>query len=242
MDLGKAFVAVVTVPAKVGLAVADAGLDITNSALTLAQKAMQDAGLQTSPAVSRLLGLDALERANRIAALLNDDTPLGRALARDGVVERLMRPGGPIDRLTEPGGALDRLTVEDGPLDRALEPGGLIDRLLADDGLLERLLAEEGFAERLLAEGGILDTLTAHNGPLEQLTFIADTLNRLTPGLEALGPTTERLRDVVDALSSMAGPLTSFTDRLPLRPRSRRFSTPRAVPSERIISPEDDER
>ena len=48
-----------------------------------------------------MLGIDdAMERANRIARLIDEDQPLGRALAPDGPVDRLLRPGGVVDRLT----------------------------------------------------------------------------------------------------------------------------------------------
>ena len=60
--------------------------------------------------------------------------------------------------------------------------------------MIERVLAEDGLADRLLADGGLIETLTARNGPLEQLAAVADTLNRLAPGLEALAPTIETPR------------------------------------------------
>jgi hypothetical protein len=92
-------------------------------------------------------------------------------------------------------------------------------------------------ADRLLAEGGVIDTLTARNGPLEQLAMVADTLNRLTPGLEALEPTIEALREAVITLSQVVNPLSNIADRIPFpgrRPRSRPSST-RPVPSQRVI-------
>ena len=76
---------------------------------------------------------------NTVTALLDQDRPVGRALARDG--------------------ALDQVT----------RPGGVLDRLLAEDGLLERLLAEDGFVERLAAEGGTLDQLVALGATLERI-------------------------------------------------------------------------
>ena len=49
-----------------------------------------------------MLGIDdAVERANRLARLMDEDQPLGRALM----------PGGPIDRLLQPGGVVDQLTI-----------------------------------------------------------------------------------------------------------------------------------
>ncbi|WP_430522840.1 SAM-dependent methyltransferase [Mycolicibacterium poriferae] len=151
-------------------------------------------------------------------------------------VRRLLKPGGVVDRLTAPGGVLDRLTQEDGGLMRAIEPGGLVDQLLDEEGLVERVLAEDGLADRLLAEGGLIDKLTARNGPLEQLADVADTLNRLAPGLEALEPTIEALREAVIVLSQVVNPLSNIADRIPFpgrRPRSRPVTRP-ATP-QRII-------
>ena len=96
---------------------------------------------------------------------------------------------------------MERVTAEGGPLERAVAPGGLIDELLAEEGLVERLLAEDGLAERLMAKGGLIDMLTARNGPLEQTVFVAETLNKLAPNLEALTPTIDMLRDAVDSLT-----------------------------------------
>jgi hypothetical protein len=86
----------------------------------------------------------------------------------------------------------------------------------------------------------VIDTLTAKNGPLEQLAMVADTLNRLTPGLEALEPTIEALREAVITLSQVVNPLSNIADRIPFpgrRPRSRPSS--RTVPSQRIIEAEE---
>ena len=89
-------------------------------------------------------------------------------------------------------------------------------------------------AERLLAEGGVIDTLTARNGPLEQLATVADTLNRLTPGLEALEPTIAALREAVITLSQVVNPLSNIADRIPIPGRRpRRSST--SVRSQRIV-------
>ena len=89
--------------------------------------------------------------------------------------------------------------------------------------------------DRLLAEGGLVEKLTARNGPLEQLADVADTLNRLAPGLEALAPTIETLREAVTTLSLVVNPLSNIADRIPI-PGRRRYSAPRSVPSERIPS------
>jgi hypothetical protein len=88
----------------------------------------------------------------------------------------------------------------------------------------------------LLAEGGLVDKLTARNGPLEQLAIVADTLNRLTPGMEALAPTIDTLQDAVSSLTLMVNPLSNFADRIPLPGRRMaRRSGPRAVRSQRIV-------
>src|SRR6478672_1213387 len=135
MDLGKNLVNLAFAPVRVGLAAAEVGIDVAGGALDLAKRTLDDVGAQTRPAVVHILGLDdTVARANRIAkvadGLLDEDAPLGRALAPDGPVDRLLRPGGLVDRVTAPGGLLDRLTAEGGGLERALEPGGLVDQLL----------------------------------------------------------------------------------------------------------------
>src|ERR1700740_3186913 len=87
MNLGKTLSDLATAPVRVGLAVADAGLEVANSALGRARSG--------SGSVTHMLGIDdAVERANRLARLMDEDQPLGRALA----------PGGPVDRLPQPGG------------------------------------------------------------------------------------------------------------------------------------------
>ncbi len=245
MDLGKNLVNLAFAPARIGLAATEAGIGVAGGALDLAKRRLDDVGAHTRPAVVHILGLDdTIARANRIAkvadGLLEDDAPLGRALAPDGPVDRLLRPGGLLDRVTAPGGLLDRLTAEGGGLERALEPGGLVDQLLDEDGLVERLLAEDGLADRLLAEGGLVEKLTARNGPLEQLADVADTLNRLTPGLEALAPTIDTLREAVITLSAVVNPLSNIADRIPLPGRSRgRRPTPRPVSSQRVVDYEE---
>ena len=101
MNLGKILVDLATTPVRVGLAVAETGLDFANGALGMAQRTLGQAPRAGSGSVAHMLGIDeAVERANRLARLLDEDQPLGRALM----------PGGPVDRLTAPGGVLDRLT------------------------------------------------------------------------------------------------------------------------------------
>ena len=84
-------------------------------------------------------------------------------------------------------------------------------------------------ADRLLAEGGLVDTLTARNGPLLKLADVADTLNRLAPGLEALAPTIDALHEAVITLSQVVNPLSNIADRIPFpgrRPRRRPSTRP----------------
>src|SRR3954452_12576515 len=127
MNLGKTLADLATAPVRVGLAVADAGLDIAQSAL--------GRGRWGSGSVAHMLRVGgAVERPNRLARLVDEDQPLGRALTPGGPIDRLLQPGGLVDKLTMPGGVLDRLTQENSVLMRAINPCGLVDQLLAEDG------------------------------------------------------------------------------------------------------------
>src|SRR5690625_740393 len=241
MDLGKNLAEAALAPAKIGLAAADAGLGVATAALGVTKRALgaDGPGVSTN-SMAGMLGLEeAITRANRLARLMDDDAPLGRALAPGGPVDRLLADDGLIDQLTAPGGVIDRLTEEGGGLQRALQPGGLVDQLLDEDGLVERVLAEDGVADRLMADGGLGDKLTARNGPLEQLANVADTLSRLAPGMEALEPAIETLQEAVIALTLVVNPLSNIAERIPLLPRrggSRRSATTREVRSARIVA------
>jgi hypothetical protein len=103
-------------------------------------------------------------------------------------------------------------------------------------------LSEDGLAERFLAKGGLIDMLTARNGPLDQIAFAAETLNRVTPNVEALTPTIDMLRDAVDTLTTMASPLGGIAERFAGRSRSRRPrpSAPPIAAAPRAIDAEDD--
>ena len=60
-----------------------------------AKRSLSDGGDAGTNAVTSMLGIDdTILRANRIARLLDDDAPLGRAVAPDGPIDRLLRPGG----------------------------------------------------------------------------------------------------------------------------------------------------
>ena len=49
-----------------------------------------------------------------------------------------------------------------------------------------------------------------------KLADVADTLNRLAPGLEALAPTIDALHEAVITLSQVVNPLSNIADRIPL--------------------------
>src|SRR3546814_427133 len=108
MNLGKALSDLATAPVKVSLAVADAGLSVATTAVGLAQRTLGEANTVPrtgSASMVHMLGLDdAVERANRLARLMDDDAPRGRALAPNGPLDRLLRPGGLVDQLTTEGG------------------------------------------------------------------------------------------------------------------------------------------
>src|ERR1700742_4688403 len=104
MNLGRTLTDLATAPVRVGLAVADAGLGVANGALGMAQRTLGEANPKAwsgSGSVAHILGIDdAVERANRLARLMDEDQPLGRALTPDGPIDRLLRPGGGVDKLT----------------------------------------------------------------------------------------------------------------------------------------------
>jgi hypothetical protein len=233
MNLGKVIAGVATTPVRVGVAAADTGLGVAAIALGLVKRSLGEEGAQTADPLTDILPLrGAIVGANRVAELTEDDRAMGRALARGGPADQLMRPGGVVDLLTAPGGLLNRVSVEGSALERALAPGGLADRLLGEDGPIERMFAEDGLIERMFAEDGLVDKLTAKNGPLEQLTEAAEILSRLAPAVETLTPTADTLQDAVDALNRVVNSLSGITDRIPRR-RSRRATQP-TVPSMRI--------
>lgn len=242
-------VSLITAPLKVSLAVADTSLAVASKAIDTGRQILAelpdgqphdgrtDAGLVGT--VESLLGMagrkSPLHSAMKVAELMEDDKPLGRALRPGGPVERVMAPGGLADRLTEPGGVLDRLFAADGPVDRLTSQDGALDRALAPGGLVDQLLAQDGILERLLREEGVLDKFTATDGPLQQLANLSEVLTKAAPSIDALTPTVELLTDTVSALSSVMGPLGGF---LPRRRPSRPSSSPRPVRSERVIDGE----
>jgi len=95
MSLARNIVSAATAPARVGLAAADAGLGVASAAVGVAKRALGEGGAAGTNAMTSMLGIDdAIVRANRLARLLDDDAPLGRAIAADGPIDRLLRPGG----------------------------------------------------------------------------------------------------------------------------------------------------
>src|SRR6516162_11848695 len=85
MNFAKGIVSLATAPARVGLAAADAGLNVASAAVGVAKRAVGVAGSDSGTnAMASMLGIDdAITRANRLAHLLDDDAPLGRAVAPD---------------------------------------------------------------------------------------------------------------------------------------------------------------
>ncbi|TDZ46253.1 hypothetical protein [Mycobacteroides franklinii] len=245
-------VSLITAPLKISLAVADTGLAVASKAIDTGREILAElpggqphdgqgrahpaAGAGLVGTLESLLGMvgrkSPLHSAMKVAELMEEDKPIGRALRPGGPVERVMAPGGLADRLTEPGGVLDRLFAKDGPVDRLTSQDGALDRALAPGGLVDQLLAEDGILERLMREEGVLDKFTAKDGPLQQLANLSEVLTKAAPSIDALTPTVELLTDTVSALSSVISPLGGFLPRL--RP-SRPSSAPRPVRSERVI-------
>lgn len=153
--------------------------------------------------------------ANTLADLTSEDRPIGKALARDGLLDRMADEDGPFVRLLEAGGPLDRALAEDGPLYRLLAPGGPLDRLLAEEGAVDRILAEGGLVEQLLAEGGIIEKLLAPGGTLDQLVELGQTFDAIVPRLEALGHAIPNLNAAVSILSGAVEPLGALAGRFP---------------------------
>ena len=94
MDLAKALVGMATVPMRAGPRRGRPGSRVAEAGIELAKRSLTDAGVPMGPSsVAQVFGLeDTISRANRIAQLVDEDAPLGRALAPDGPLDRLMRP------------------------------------------------------------------------------------------------------------------------------------------------------
>jgi hypothetical protein len=154
-----------------------------------------------------------------VAAALDEDRPLGRALAPGGTVDRLLASDGPVFRLLREGGTLDQLVVDDGPLDRLLAAGGALDRLTQPDGVLDRLLKPGGLLDRLLTEDGFVEKLVAEGGTLDQLVELGGTLERIQPRLVELAELIPELHASVDVLTDAVEPLGQLATRIPGRRR-----------------------
>jgi hypothetical protein len=146
---------IATTPVRVGLAAADAGIEVAAATLDLAKRSLGDATVPSpKDSVVHILGLDdTMERANRFAQLIEEDAPLGRALA--------------------PGGLVDKLLAEDGLVDRVFAEDGIAQRLLAEGGLIERLTVKDGPLEQLAS---VTDTLNRLAPGLESLAPTIETL------------------------------------------------------------------
>ena len=174
-----------------------------------------------------------------LAAALQDDRPLGRAMAPGGTLDRLLAPEGPVARLFAEGGTLDQLLAADGPverlvreegalqqlvapggpLDRRLVAGGALDRITRPGGVLERVLAEDGLLDRLLTEDGFVEKLIAEGGTLDQLVDLGHTLETIQPRLADLTAVIPELQASVEALNRAVEPLSGLANRVP---RSRK--------------------
>jgi hypothetical protein len=150
-----------------------------------------------------------------VAAAVDRDRPLGRALAPGGTVDRLLDADGPVFRLLAEGGTVDRLLAEDGPLERLLVAGGALDRITVQGGVLDRLLADDGLLDRLLTEDGFVEKLVAEGGTLDQLIALGETLERIQPRLGELTRLIPELHASVDALNRVVEPLSELANRIP---------------------------
>ena len=120
MNLGKSLTDLAFAPARVGLAVADAGLGVASGALGMAHRSLgesRDGVRQPPTSFASMLGVeDAVDRANRLARLMDEDQPLGRALAPG-------RPDRPAAAARRRGGSADRAGRRARPADRRRTAG-----------------------------------------------------------------------------------------------------------------------
>ncbi|WP_148614747.1 ABC transporter [Nocardioides rubriscoriae] len=153
--------------------------------------------------------------ANTLTELIAPDRPLGRLLARDGVLDGLMDDDGPLVRLLARDGALERLLADDGPLDRLVAEEGVLERLLAPGGPVDRLTERGGLIDTVLERDGFVDKLVAEGGTLDQLVALGETLQHIKPRLEAIGELIPELSAAADGLNRAVGPLSDLVGRLP---------------------------
>jgi hypothetical protein len=157
----------------------------------------------------------ALASGGSMDRLLAADGPLYRMVVEGGTVDRILSEGGAIDRLLAEGGPLDQLVVDDGPLDRLLRKDGALDRVTRSDGVLDRVLEEGGLLDRLLSEDGFVEKLVAEGGTLDQLVELGRTLERIRPRIAELLEVIPELHQSVDTLNRSVGPLGDLANRLP---------------------------
>lgn len=153
--------------------------------------------------------------ANTLTELIAPDRPLGRLLARDGVLDGLMADDGPLVRLLSRDGALERLLADGGPLDRLVADEGVLERLLAPGGPVDRLTEPGGLIDTVLVRDGFVDKLIAEGGTLDQLVSLGETLEHIKPQLDALTGLIPELSDAADGLNKAVGPLSDLVGRLP---------------------------
>ena len=101
MNISKVVVGAATAPVRAGVAVADAGLAVAAMALGAVKQSLGEEGPQTVDPITDLFPLrSAIVGASRVGELTAPDRAMGRALARGGPADKLMRPGGVVDLLT----------------------------------------------------------------------------------------------------------------------------------------------
>jgi len=157
----------------------------------------------------------ALAPGGTLDRLLDDDGAVLRMLAEGGTLDRVLASGGAVDRLLEEDGPLDRLVADDGPLERLLSQEGALDRITRSGGVLDRLLEDGGLLDRLLSEAGFVDKLTAEGGTLDQLVELGRTLERMQPRITELLALIPDLHESVDTLNRSVGPLSDLANRIP---------------------------
>ena len=162
----------------------------------------------------------AIARGGILDRTLAEEGPLARLLSEGGAADRLLEPGGPLDRLLAPGGVLDRLLVENGPLERLVDEGGALDRVTREGGVLDLVLEDGGLVDRLLQEDGFVDKLVAEGGTLDQLVALGPILEEVHPRLLDLVGVIPELRASIETLGESVGPLGDLANRLPGRRRT----------------------
>ncbi|MCW2848176.1 MAG: hypothetical protein JWR90_2150 [Marmoricola sp.] len=159
----------------------------------------------------------AIARGGILDRVLSEDGPLARLLSDGGAADRLLAPDGPLDRLLASGGVLDRLLVENGPLERLVDTDGALDRITRPGGALDIVLQKDGLLDRLLEERGFVEKLVADGGTLDQLVALGPILEQVHPRLLELVGTLPELRASIEVLGESVGPLADLANRIPGR-------------------------